>query len=157
MGVLTACDEELSARVTAGLPKAFGHPADPMVRLAVTPAEARALLVGSRLLGRTLPMLLGLASQLPADVANVVRWARPRSEPRGMLMVRVHISNIELAHAQAAAARYGLRPETYLVARSFELLRVRAAAEPVRWAFVGLPAAQMPGWTVVGEPIAALG
>lgn len=157
MGVLTACDDELSARVSAGLPKAFGHPADPMLRLAVTPAEARALLLGSRLLGRTLPMLLAVASQLPADVENVAQWARPHSEPRGMLTVRVHISTIELAHAQAAAARFGLRTETYLVARSFELLRARAAAEPVRWAFVGLPSARMPGWSVVGEPIAALG
>ena len=150
MGVLTACEEELPGPVSASLPRAFGNPREPQVRLALVPSEARALLVGSRLLGRTLPALLGLAAQAPGSVARVQRWARPYAEPRGMLTVRVHLPTVELARAQVAAARFGLRCETYLAARAFEVLRERASIEPVRWAFVGLPAVQQPEWQPLG-------
>lgn len=155
MGFLTAYEGELPEPVTATLPRAFGDPADPMMRFALTPAEVRALMVGSRLLGRPLPMVLAMASQIRSD--RVSRWARPYSDPRGMLTVRVHVPTIELAESQVEAARFGLRPETYLVARAFELLRERAEAEPVRWAFVGLPTAQMPGWKAAGETSLHLG
>lgn len=146
MGFLSACEEELPGPVTASLPRAFGDEADPELRLALTPAEARALLVGSRLLGRPLPMLLAMAAHNRTHVPRVSRWSRPYCEPRGMLLARVHVPAIELAEAQVVAARFGIRVETYVVARAFELLRERAALEPGRWAFVGLPPVQMPEW-----------
>jgi len=149
VGALTACEEELSSPVTASLPRAFGEPMDPQIRLALVPLEARALLVGSRLLGRPLPALLMLAAESVSNMNRVQRWARPYAEPRGMLIVPVHLPSLALAQSQVAAARFGLRCETYLVARAFELLRDRALAEPTRWAFVGLPAVQQPDWLPV--------
>lgn len=157
MGVLTASEEELPGPVSASLPRAFGDPADPQLRLALVPVEARALLVGSRLLGRPLPALLAIAARTRGGVTRVQRWARPYCEPRGMLTVRVHVPTIELAEAQVAAARFGIRCETYLVARAFELLRDRAGAEPAQWAFVGLPATQQPDWQLTEGTALQLG
>ncbi|HTS81293.1 MAG TPA: hypothetical protein VMH40_11885 [Myxococcaceae bacterium] len=146
MVFLTACEAELPARVSASLPRAFGDAGYPHLRLALTPAEARALLVGSRLLGRPLPALLEMAAESQTRVERVQRWARPYCEPRGMLRLQVHLSPLAVAEAQVAGAQFGLRCETYLVARAFELLRERSAADPPRWAFVGLPPVQKPEW-----------
>lgn len=149
MGALSACEDELPGPVSASLPRAFGDIRDPELRLALTPAETRALLVGSRLVGRPLAGLLVLAAQSRATAATVQRWSRPYCEPRGMLLVRVHLPTVEVAEAQVAAARFGIRPETYLVGRAFELLRERARAEPARWAFVGLSSLQQPEWQLL--------
>ena len=146
MGTVTACENELPGRVSASLPRPLGDARDPQLRLALIPAESRALLLGARLLGRTVSGLLGTALRYRRDSPSVPRWSRPYAEPRGMLVVSVHLHTLELAEAQIVAARFGLRSETYLVARAFELMRERMAAEPVLWAFVGVPSAEPPGW-----------
>ena len=157
MVFLTACEAELPGPVTASLPRAFGDAGYPHLRLALTPAEARALLVGSRLLGRPLPSLLEMAAESQMRVERVQRWARPYCEPRGMLTLQVHLSPLAVAEAQVTGAQFGLRCETYLVARAFEMLRDRSAGDPPRWAFVGLPLVQMPEWQLQGGASMHLG
>ena len=149
MGTVTACENELPGRVSASLPRELGDVRDPELRLALIPAESRALLLGARLLGKTVPGLFGTVLRYRREVSSVARWSRPYAEPRGMLLVRVHLPPLELAEAHLTAARFGIRAETYLVARAFELMRERMLAEPVLWAFVGVPAAELPSWSLV--------
>jgi hypothetical protein len=150
--MLSACLEELPGPVTARHPRAFGEVSAPQVRLALVPVEARALLVGARLLGCPLPQLLVLGAK--SRDPRLQRWARPRCVPRGMLTLEVHVPTIPLVQAQLDAARFGIRCETYLVARAFELLRERGRTEPARWAFVWVPGAVQMDWVPVETGLA---
>jgi hypothetical protein len=149
--MLSACVEELPGPVTGSLSRVFGEPSGLQLRLALVPVEARALLIGSRLLRCAMPDLLVRGAEL--DEPRLQRWARPRCAPRSMLAMRVHLPTIPLVQAQVAAARFGIRCETFLVARAFELLRAWARAEPARWAFVWLPRAAQAEWHPVGLAI----
>ena len=149
--MLSACVEELSGPVTGSLPRAFGEPSGLQLRLALVPVEARALLIGSRLVHCPLPDLLVRAAE--SGEPRLQRWARPGCTPRSMLTMRVHLPTIPLVQAQLAAARFGVRCETFLVARAFELLRAWARTEPARWAFVWLPRAAQAEWHPVGVAI----
>jgi hypothetical protein len=149
--LLSACVDELPGRVTGSFPRAFGEPSGLQLDLAVVPVEARALLIGSRLLRCPLPELLVRAAE--SDEPRLQRWARPGCTPRSMLTMRVHLPAVPLVQAQLAAARFGVRCETFLVARAFELLRAWARAEPARWAFVWLPRAAQAEWHPVGLAI----
>jgi hypothetical protein len=151
VGLLSACVEELPGPVTGSLPRAFGEPSGLQLRLALVPIEARALLIGSRLLRCPLPDLLVRGAE--SGEPRLQRWARPSCALRSMLTVRVHLPTVPLVQAQLAAARFGIRCETFLVARAFELLRAWARAEPARWAFVWLPRAAQAEWHPVGLAI----
>ena len=144
MGMLSACVEELPGPVTGSLPRAFGEPSGLQLQLALVPVEARALRIGARLLRCPLPDLLVRAAE--SGEPRLQRWARPGCAPRSMLTMRVYLPTIPLVQAQLAAARFGIRCETFLVARAFELLRAWAREEPSRWAFVWLPRAAEAEW-----------
>jgi hypothetical protein len=144
--VLTACEEELGEAVTAVLPRAYGAEDAPQLRLVLTAGEARAIFLGSRLLGRPVEAILGGSSFIAAEHHTLNRWHRPYARAQEMVVVRVHLPPGQLTVAERQAARFGLRTETFLLACALELLREQARREPTRWAFAGIPPAQAPAW-----------
>jgi len=142
----TACEDELGEPITAVLPRAYGARDAPQLRLAMTAAEARAIFLGARLLGRPVEVLLGGAGSLAAGRRMLNRWDRPFARANEMVVVRVHVPPAQLAVAERQAARFGLRVETLLLACTLELLREQASRDPIGWASARVPAIQAPGW-----------
>jgi len=112
----------------------------------MTAAEARAVFLGARLLGRPVEVLLGGSGSIASGRRTLSRWDRPFARANEMVVVRVHVPPAQLTVAERQAARFGLRVETFLLACTLDLLREHAHQDPAGWSSARVPAALTPAW-----------
>lgn len=131
------------------LPGETASASDVPLRLQLTTAEIRSVVLGARLLGVQVSRLVSWAGAVNPDETVLPRWHRPFIDDSQLVQLCLMLEPGSLRVATVLAARFDIDVETYLVARTFDWLRriKDRHLDDAKWERVNIPAART-GWRI---------
>jgi hypothetical protein len=128
------------------LGSAAAAPPEVSLRLSLTTAEVRSILVGGRLLDVKASRLVSWAGSMNLEDTLLPRWQRPFVSDGQLVYLCLLLGQRELRVAARTAERFAVDTETVFIARTFHWLRrirKRRLDDP-RWERLEIPAVRTP-------------